>query len=304
MNDDVESFRELYSEAIHWSDDDFKNALADSLDSTDGDKNSIKSFHDYLKNDIKNIRNGSAAVLTWAGIAPTIPKKVKTYTLVICLGKALKLNRYSGIAIERIISSLNWKKPFDPINKKLSETNFSVSQELLQIMHEKIAWGHNWYSVGEWGAAIRHYINALVIAIATNNIDAIEAITHFLVDSYVASENYESATKITIAFIKSQGYRKTNLNYMTRRMLEAIAIGLAMENKISDCQRWLNRIPELCETRSEQSVNDWKISQWLTDVYFYKNNKTGITKLNLAINTVTRLLKNWEGLQKSISQSI
>ena len=302
MNHDVESFRELDSEAIHWSGDDFKNALAYSLNSADGDKNSIKSFHYYLENDIRNIRNGSARVLTWVEIAPTVLKKVKTYTLVICPGKALNLNRYSGIAIRRVISSLNWKKPFGAVDKKLSETNFSVSQELLQIMHEKIAWGHNWYSVGEWGTASMHYINALIIAIATNNIDAIEAITHFLVDSYIAGADLESAIKITQDFIKSQAYRKTNLNYMTRRMLESIAIGRAMEGNISDCQIWLNRISKLCETEPEPNVSEWNLCQWLTDVYRYRNDSTGILNVNVAVKTITKLRKNWEDLQSSIWQ--
>lgn len=302
MNNDVETFRETYREVMNWQDDDFKNALAFSLKNADGDRNATKSFYYYLENDVKKIRDGSATVVPWTEIAPTIQKRVKTYTLLICLGKALKLNRFSGIGIRRIFSSFSWKRPFDAIDGKLSEINFSVSQDLLQLMHERIAWGHNWYSVGEWKASNIHYINALVIAIATNNIDAIEAVTHFIVDSYVASDNCESAIKVTVAFVKSQGYRKTNLNYMTRRMLEAVAIGLAMENRISDCQRWLNRIPELCETQSEERVNDWKISQWLTDVYLYKNNKTSINKLNRAIEMVTRLLKNWDSLQKSISQ--
>lgn len=201
-------------------------------------------------------------------------------------------DKFLNIPAKKILAATNWQRPFDAIDAELSESNFSVPDTHLEQMHNWIVRGHSWFGVGEWNIANRHYLNSLTLAIATNNIDAIEAITRFLIDNYIASRNYQYAINIANDFINSPGYRKTNMNYMTRQMLESIAIGLAMENKMAECQKWLGKIPELCETTSDPEVKNWKISILLIDVYSYKKYKWALTELNNAINVVTKLLAN------------
>lgn len=201
-------------------------------------------------------------------------------------------DQFLNIPAKRILAAPNWQKPFDAVNAGLSEFNFPVLDTYLEQMHNRIARGHGWLGVGEWNVANRHYLNALTIAISTNNIDAIEAITRFLVDSYVASKNLRSAINIANDFLNSQAYRKTNLNYMTRQLLESIVIGLAMEGNTPACKEWLSKIPTLCETRSETEIRDWNICLLLISIHTWKNNKIGFMELDRAITAVSKLFAN------------
>jgi hypothetical protein len=201
-------------------------------------------------------------------------------------------DQFLNIPAKRLATGLEWKRPFDALDTELSQGNFSVLEGYLDQTHDRLIRGQGWFGVGEWGVASRNYLNALALAIATNNIDAVEVITRFLVDTYVASRNYRSAINLVNDFLSSQAYRKTNLNYPTREMLESIAIGLAMEHMGIECKEWLGKIPRLCETTSDTDVYKWRISEELIDVYGYKENKQALFELNLAIKLVGQLLPN------------
>ena len=101
---------------------------------------------------------------------------------------------------KRLEAAKVWQHPFDAIDLSLDEPEFSVFDDVLDVTHDYIFNGHSWFGVGEWNMANRSYLNGLAWALASNNLPTIEMLVRFMVDSYAATGDYQSAVNIASDF--------------------------------------------------------------------------------------------------------
>jgi len=194
------------------------------------------------------------------------------------------------VPVERMFASYKWERPFDAVNATLSEGNFPVLQDQLDEMHSRILRGHGWFGVGEWNIANRQYLAALSIALSTNNTLALEALVRFLVDTYTAVSDFQSAVNITEDFLHSAMPKARLGNKMTREMFEAIIVAYAFAKQWDKSKEWLERISTVPNAEPSVQVDKWNIVELLRDVHVFRKNGTALSLIDSVVNELVNCL--------------
>jgi len=184
-----------------------------------------------------------------------------------------------------------WKVPFDAIDSSLGEHNFPIPDDYLDEMHSQITRGHNWFGVGEWNVANRRYLRALSIALSTNNIPAIEMIVRFLVDTYAASGDFHSATRITEDYLASSACEESALA-SPAQMIGSVIVALALAGRWTESKEWINRVLTLPNTEPNVAVAKWNIVELLRDVHSFRKNHVALSRIDTVVTEITRYLQS------------
>ncbi|MDD3828066.1 MAG: hypothetical protein PHY79_19035 [Anaerolineae bacterium] len=194
------------------------------------------------------------------------------------------------VPTQRLLSSRIWTRPFDAVEGILSESNFPVPNDLLDEMHSQITRAHGWFGVGEWGAATARYVKALALALATNNYFAVESIARFLVDTYTAAGDSESAVRLAEDYLRSPGVPRS---YMTREMLEAVAVALAFAKQFDHSRDWLRRASGITDTVPNADIENWNIIELLRDVHSFRKDKGALSAVKSVASSLRGKRRQW-----------
>lgn len=198
---------------------------------------------------------------------------------------------------KRITYSKSWKKPFDAMSPLPKVLTTDVPDNILDEMHEYINRAHDWFGVGEWNISLILYIDALRIALGSYNLDAVEMITRFLVDTYIAAGYIDSAIALTDDFLTSVAFQPKRETKTHEQMIESVLIGLAIINDWEHYHYWYLKYKKLLIDKQKslnKHIEKWNIVELLIDVYTYKENDYYIKYLNTLISTIKEKIEEIE----------
>jgi hypothetical protein len=196
---------------------------------------------------------------------------------------------FVDIPLKRLSDSQNWKRPFDAVDPSLSYSNFPYPDQYAEDMYSRIARGHGWYGVGEWNVANRQYLNALTTAIAINEINEIGNIGRYLVETYVATGNSQSAINLMNDFIAYTNNSKLESRDTIKLMLEAIIVGFALKYDDQKCREFFGELKTCCYPTPSEVVGEW--GKWdfvtsLMDVYKFRKDVTSLMNLSMKMQII------------------
>jgi hypothetical protein len=186
---------------------------------------------------------------------------------------------------QRLLKTDNLQNPFSMADRNLSPIDFPISQNMLDETHSYIVRGHGWFGVGQWNIASQNYIKALAKALATNNHGAVGGVARFLVDTYAAAGETNSAVNLAVDYLQSSAYTVETLKYPTE-IAESACVALALSNKWSESIQWLEKISSISKQETNRSIETWRVVDLLSDVYQYKNDNTNLSHLNKVIKAL------------------
>jgi len=196
---------------------------------------------------------------------------------------------FLDIPFERILKSRKWEKPFNAIDPKLSLLNFSYPDQYAEDMYSRTARGHGWFGVGEWNVANRQYLNALATAIAINETDAIANIVRFLVETYIAGGNYQSAVNLMNDFISFTDNDNLESNNM-KQIFEAVIVGSLINNDSNKCKELMEKMKSYHKSKTKIKPDEWEFVRSLIDIYKFRNNLPAYSALMWALLSIRNLI--------------
>jgi hypothetical protein len=184
--------------------------------------------------------------------------------------------------VHRMKAAKNWHLPFDALDPSLLDYSLPVLDDHLEGMHSLILRGHGWFGVGEWAMANRNYLNAMAIALGTNNIPSVESLTHFLVETYVAAGDVLSAGGLAEDLLQSPNYRRNPLSVVPLQICETVILGYALTGQWLNVSHWIAVTQTLFGMGLNLNIEAWNSHELLAEVYSYRQDQAAIGRLRTA----------------------
>jgi tetratricopeptide (TPR) repeat protein len=288
-------YRDLYPAMLHWSREEWEQQIREASEQE------MALWLQNLQEDCLRVKEG-VGILPWPNDESL--EFVKRLSEGICRDKIasgeqlsreqievlemMELDRnmiFKTIPQNRLAAIRTWKYPFDAIDPTLKDLDFTIPDAILQVTNDFITRAHNWFGVGEWNIANRHYSNALIAALASNNLPVVEMIIRFLTDTYTAAGDCWSASSLADDFSHSAytelarritKFRNRNDTY------ESVVAAFALRSRWEDVQLWLERIRSELDRQPNRDISQWLIVQLLSDVYVYRQDPSALDHLKAA----------------------